>query len=454
MESKVQSKYRTQCCIKTIKNVVVGLIFILSMPTLAQETTPEADPIPEAMPLVDEGDYDIVNILLIGVANENIHRPGLADALLIVSVNRDLGIASVLSLPRDLWVYIDGHGMDKINTAHFYGEADSDPEITGISLLKASILYNLGIEIDYYARINFLGLKDIVDTLGGITLTVDCALQDWKIIDPEGDKNDEDNWELYTLWGGVRYLDGETALWYVRSRRTSSDLDRGRRQQDVLRAIWRTFRRQGLHQDLPALYEQFSQVVDTDMTPDILLSFAPLALTIETGDVGYYRMRVHHEIQNAFSKGEGKAILEMNRDVVITLMQNLVLPPTANQLANGHPTVALVNASGMEDMVYVAAHRLELEGFKTIVLNEPTSPRQWNHIIDHTGSEKGNPVDRIQRALRITDEGVSVEADAQREYDYKVYIGGNYGQFMCTRNILPPKPLDEDGNVITSETNP
>ena len=417
----------------------------------AQDETPEDDPIPPAMPLVDEGEYDIVNILLIGVANENIHRPGLADSLMIVSVNRDLNLASVLSLPRDLWVYIDGYDMDKINTAYFYGEANADPEITGVSLLKEAILYNLGLEIDYYARINFIGLKDIVDSLGGVTITVDCSLQDWKIIDPLGDKQDEDNWELFTLRGGVHHLDGETALWYVRSRRTSSDLDRGRRQQDLLRAIWRTFRRRGLLNDLPALYEQFTGIVDTDITPDVLLSFAPLALTLDTGDVEYYRMRIHHEIENAFSKGEGKAILEMNRDAVVTLMQNLVLPPTANQLGVSHPTIALVRATEIEDWVWVAAHRLELEGFKTFVLNEPTSYREWNHIIDYTGADKGNPIDMIQRVLRVTDEGVSVEPDPNREYDYKVYIGANYSGYMCTRNVMPPKPLDENGEVITTE---
>jgi polyisoprenyl-teichoic acid--peptidoglycan teichoic acid transferase len=430
--------------------IVISLTICLH--TDAQDATLEADPIPDAMPMVDEGNHDIINILLIGVANENINRPGLADSIMVVSINRDLGMVSVLSLPRDLWVYIAGHGIDKLNTAHFYGERDTDPDITGASLLTETIRYNLGVEIDYYARINFRGLKDIVDTLGGLTITVDCALQDWKIIDPEGDKHDEDNWELFTLWGGVHQLDGETALWYARSRRTSSDLDRSRRQQDILRAMWRTFQRRGLLNDLPTLYQHFINIVDTDITLDVLFSFTPLALTVDTGDVDYHHMRIHHEIENAFSSGEGKAILQMNRDAVATLMQNLILPSTANQLTTEHPTIALVNASGIEGWVYVAAHRLELEGFKAFVLNETTRYREWNHIIDYTGADKGNPIETIQRVLRVTDDGVSTEPDANRQYDYKVAIGGNYGATMCTRSIMPPKPLDEDGNVITAES--
>jgi len=434
--------------------VIILCLFTLTTFGYAQEETPEPNPIPDPMPLVDEGDYDIVNILLIGVANENLQRPGLADSLMVVSVNRDLGLVSVLSLPRDLWVYVEGHGMSKLNTAHFYGESDSNPEVTGVTLLKKTLKYNLGIEIDYYARINFPSLKAIVDTLGGLTITVDCTLQDWKIIDPYGDKHEEDNWELFTLQAGIRQMDGETALWYARSRRTSSDLDRSRRQQDILRAMWRTFQRRGLLNDLPTLYAQFSETVDTDMTLDVLLSFAPLALSTGTGDVNYLHMRVHHEIENAFSKGEGRAIFEMDRDKMATLMQRLVLPPTANQLTTGHPTVAVVNATGTQiiDWALIAAHRLELEGFKTFILDEPTNFRNWNHIIDYTGDDKGNPIGIIQKTLRVTDEGVSVEPDPEREVDYKVYIGGNYGQFMCTRNVMPPKPVDENGEVILDES--
>lgn len=424
----------------------------ISLQTDAQDTTPEADPIPDAMPMVDEGNHDIINILLIGVANENINRAGLADSIIVVSINRDLGTVSVLSLQRDLWVYIDGRGMDKLNTAHFYGEIDTNPDITGASLLTETIRYNLGIEIDYYARINFLGLKDIVDTLGGLTITVDCALQDWKIIDPAGDRHDEENWKLFTIWGGVHQLDGETALWYARSRRTSSDLDRSRRQQDILRAMWRTFQRRGLLNDLPTLYQHFADNIDTNITPDVLFSFAPLALTIDTGDVDYHYMRIHHEIENAFSSGEGKAIYIINRDAIATLMQNLILPSTASQLTTAHPTIAVVNASGMGDWAYVAAHRLELEGFKTFVLDEVTNYREWNHIIDYTGADKGNPIETIQRVLRMTDEGVLTEPDSSRQYDYKVYIGGNYGSLMCTRSIMPPKPLDENGDVIIQES--
>ena len=452
LESSRYVSIRLNRSLSGVSRLSMLLILLLAICWQADAQTSEADPILEAMPMMDEGNHDIVNILLIGVANENIQRPGLADSIMIVSINRDLGLVSVLSLPRDLWVYVDGQGMSKLNTAHFYGEADADPNITGTSLLKDTIRYNLGVEIDYYARINFLGLKDIIDTLGGLTITVDCALQDWKIIDPLGDKHDENNWELFTLWGGVRELDGETALWYARSRRTSSDLDRSRRQQDILRAIWRTFQRRGLLNDLPTLYQQFTDIVDTDMTADVLFSFAPLALTIDTGDVEYYHMQIHHEIENAFSAGEGRAILEMNREAVITLMQNLILPPSASQLATGHPTIALVNASGMEDWVYVAAQRLELEGFKTTVINEASNFREWNHIIDYTGADKGNPIGTIQKVLRVTDEGVAVDPDPSRDFDYKIFIGSNYGMTMCTRNIMPPKPLDEEGNVITEES--
>src|SRR6187549_819925 len=100
--------------------VICLLIFVT--PIAAQDAT--AEPIPDAMPLVDEGTDDIVNILLIGAATNNPNNPGLTDSLLVVSANRTTNTVSIVSIPRDLYVYEPDFGMYKINTAYFYGEAN------------------------------------------------------------------------------------------------------------------------------------------------------------------------------------------------------------------------------------------------------------------------------------------------------------------------------------------
>jgi len=142
------------------------LLLIFLMPARAQEdATPVAEPsvtaIPDPMPMVDEGTDDIVNILLVGAATNNPNNPGLTDSLMIVSANRTAGTVSIVSIPRDLYVYEPGFNMQKINTAYFYGEVNQVAG-GGFGLLIETIRYNLGLNIDFYARVDFNGFASVI----------------------------------------------------------------------------------------------------------------------------------------------------------------------------------------------------------------------------------------------------------------------------------------------------
>ncbi len=402
-------------------------------------------PIYEPMPLVDEHGQDIVNVLLVGLATENIGAAGLTDTMMIVSFNRQARHASIVSVPRDLYVYVPVEGMmTKLNQAYYFGEKNPDDGVTGMESLKQTILYNLGVQIDYTAMVNFNGFKRLIDSLGGVEISVDCAIQDWRLISPELDRNVAENYAKFTLEAGVHLLDGDTALWYVRSRKTSSDLDRGRRQQDVLRAIWRTLRARGTLEALPILWEQWDDLVKTDMPLDVALGLLPDVIGMDTADVSYYTFRIRQEVSNGYTPdAQQRYILVPDREAVYRLMQNVVAPATASQLAASIPTVAVVNATGTSYYDYlarIAADRLELEGFRTTIIQEAGQARQYNHIIDYTGQDKGSPLERLMKVLSTTAEGVRVEPDPQRTVDYKVLIGQNYAYYACTRPVLPPTP--------------
>jgi polyisoprenyl-teichoic acid--peptidoglycan teichoic acid transferase len=409
-------------------------LILMTVGVHAQDAT--AEPIPDAMPVVDEGDQDIVNILLLGSATNNSNNPGLSDSLLVVSVNRTVGTVSVVSIPRDLYVYEPGFGMQKINTAYYFGETQQI-EGGGIGLLEETIRYNLGLKIDFYARVDFNGFSDIIDAVGGINITVDCIIQDWKLKSPELDKQDPKNYEMFRMDIGLWHMDSDLALWYVRSRKTSSDLDRGRRQQDVLRALWRKIRASNMLETLPQTWDTLTLSVTTDMTLADVLGMSPLALSLDTSDIQYYRFRQKHEVHNAVSPA-GQDVLVMERDAVAELMQDVVLPPNASRVRLAQPTIAIVNASGYKHLDLVAADRLELEGFHTVILDEPASPRNYNHIVDYTGATKGSPIKTIQDVLRVTDDGVEVQPDPNRQYDFKVYIGSMYSSWTCTRDVIQP----------------
>ena len=414
------------------------ICLMLFVPRLAaQDATPE--PIPDAMPLIDEGNQDIVNILLIGAATNNPNNPGLTDSLMVISINRTAGVVSAVSIPRDLYVFLQGFNMQKINTAYFYGE-ENRVEGGGIKVLMDAIRYNLGLNIDYYVRVNYTGFTDIIDALGGIDITVDCVIRDWKLKSVELDKSVADNYEIFTMDVGRWHMNSELALWYVRSRKTSSDLDRGRRQQDMLRAIWRKIRASNMLQSLSQTWDVLTQNVTTNMTLADVAGMLPIALNLDTSDIRYFTFHQLHEVKNAYSP-KGQAVLIPQREAITALLQQVVLPPNGSQITAHRPTVAIVNASGMPTLDLVAADRLELEGFKTVVIDEDgVQYRQYDHIVDYTGATKGSPIGKIMKVLRVTDDGIEITPDPNRQYDYKVYVGAIYQYWSCTRDVIQPKP--------------
>ncbi|XWX04132.1 LCP family protein [Aggregatilineales bacterium SYSU G02658] len=402
-----------------------------------------AQDVPLPMPMVDLRGQNVVNVLLLGLATHNYGSNGLTDSLILISFNRDTRHAAVVYLPRDLYVYLPHtQRMAKLNQAYYYGQRVPDDGYSGVDELKATIRYNLGVEVHYTARVNFGGFVRLIDSLGGVDISVDCAIQDWRLISPELDRNAAENYYRFTLEQGVYRMDGDTALWYVRTRMTSTDLDRGRRQQDVLRAIWRRVQARGLLETLPTLWASWEGIVTTDMPLDVALSFVPDLIDFSTSDISYFSFRMNHEITRGYTPdADRRFIFIMDREAVAQLMREVIHASAPSRVQVAPPTVALINSTNNPDydfIAQIAADRLELEGFRAVIVRERTQRRNWNHIIDHTGDEKGGHLGTLMRVLATTAQGVSVQPDPMRSVDYTVYLGYNYLGYACTRPVLPP----------------
>ncbi|HWB37000.1 MAG TPA: LCP family protein, partial [Rugosimonospora sp.] len=240
---------------------------------------------PTALPSLT--DNETVNFLLIGSDK----RPGSSyrtDTMVIAILWPREGQVSLISIPRDLWIYIPTVGMQRINTAYQTGEIYGY-DGGGPGLLKDTITYNLGIRIDHTAMVEFDGFRRIVDTLGGLEVPVACPYTDWRLIDPSYDPENENNWWLYTVGPGLLHMDGDLALWYARSRSKSNDFDRGRRQQEVLRAIFSQALRTDTLTKIPQLYSDFSNTIVSDLGLDDILKLAPYAPRLTNANIrGYY----------------------------------------------------------------------------------------------------------------------------------------------------------------------
>lgn len=167
--------------------------------------------------------FDNVSILLMGVDSsdkrENTEN-ARTDALMVATLNKDDKSVKLVSIPRDSLVYIPEVGYEtKINHAHAYGQEQA---------VIDTVEELLEIPIDYWVRVNFDSFIDVVDALDGVTVDVPYEFT-------EQDSKDRPN--AIHLYPGVQELDGEQALALARTRKLDNDIERGKRQQQVLKAI-------------------------------------------------------------------------------------------------------------------------------------------------------------------------------------------------------------------------
>jgi LCP family protein required for cell wall assembly len=214
-----------------------------------------------------------INILLLGSDVRPDDGGFRTDVIMWVSVNPRDNYVSIISFPRDLFVSIPGWGSNRINTAFQYG---------GFELLADTFEANFGIRPDHYVMVDFNGFKTVINDLGGIdvyaaqNLTDTCAT--W--INASG----------YCSAGpGLVHMNGEVALWYARSRYSTSDIDRARRAQEVGEAIFHRLVSLDALVRAPELYNAYINYVQTDVGLSEVVSMLPFASKInENGDIRNY----------------------------------------------------------------------------------------------------------------------------------------------------------------------
>jgi LCP family protein required for cell wall assembly len=244
-------------------------------PTLPSTPTPEQfgsreDSIDDANPAGGiPGADEYTHILLLGSDQRPYSGGFRTDTIILMSLNPKTGTAALISFPRDLYIYIPGWKYQRINTAHAHG---------GFQLLADTLAYNFGIRPEHYVMVNFWGFVQVIDSLGGIDVKVAKSLTDHR-----------DGYGYYTVSAGTVHMDGDTALWYVRSRYTSSDFDRNRRQQEVLQAIFERLLNLDVIARAPEIFDIYAQNVTTDLTISDITPLLPLATRLsDTSRIRHY----------------------------------------------------------------------------------------------------------------------------------------------------------------------
>lgn len=233
-------------------SVVNGLNQIERVPGLLPTRAP-VDPASPKPPADEMNERAPLNFVLIGSDTRGGER-GRSDVLQLLHVSGARDAAYLVSLPRDSWVDIPGHGKGKINWAYSFG---------GAALTVETLERLLGVQMDHVVIIDFEGFSTVINSLGGVTVNNRYASSSRGVDFPKGEVN----------------LDGERALIFVRERYNlpGGDFGRAERQRDVIKAVVKKLASAGTLADpvkfrnaVSSLGAQF--VVDEGLTNDVIVS--------------------------------------------------------------------------------------------------------------------------------------------------------------------------------------
>jgi polyisoprenyl-teichoic acid--peptidoglycan teichoic acid transferase len=225
-------------------------------PTETPEPTPT--PIPTAT-VAPRALTETDNYLVLGIDPRPGDRAWRTDTIMVVAVDHQAQQIGIFNIPRDLWVQVPGLGAARINQADYHGESAKYPG-GGPALVGKIVEDTFGVPIHHWVRIKQEGLVELVDALGGVDVTLNCALHE---LTPHPTKPGQ--WEKFELPAGVNRLDGAAAKKFATFRYNSNDFYRGQRQQQLIWAIKERALQLDAIPKLPQLWTALQHTFQTDL---------------------------------------------------------------------------------------------------------------------------------------------------------------------------------------------
>lgn len=366
-------------------------------------------PVETVAPLPDWHGNERLNVLLLGLDQRDAERgqPTRSDTMIVVTIDPVSKTAAMLAIPRDLWVVIPGHGENKINTAHFFGELERRGG--GPELAKRTVESAFGIRIHYYARVDFVGFEKLVDAIGGITIDAPKPIKDDAY--PAGD------WGVRRVYipVGPQHLDGQGALQYARSRHSDNDLGRGQRQLQVLLAAKSQAMRLDLLPKLPLLLGVLRGAVSMDVPAADVLGLANLGRQIDTKSV---TMRAIDWTMMTDVYGDG-TILVPKWDQIRPMVAELFADP---RFKAEHATLIVQNGTLRDGLGATVGEALRRRGYDVQNISQATqSDYRETLIFDHSG--KKYTIERLADLLGVPSR--NIRSSSGGNSDITVVLGAD-----------------------------
>jgi LCP family protein required for cell wall assembly len=367
-----------------------------------------------------------LNILLVGSDQRPNEGTYNTDTLIVLSIDPVSGRVAMFQLPRDsadlpvprkaqnLWGRTYGNKITSWLTANANRDeiwGGNNRRQTGFIALKAILgeLYDL--DIKYYVEVNFQGFRDAVDTLGGVNINVQTPL-----VDDRYPTEDRTMRRLYVP-AGPQHMNGTQALAYARSRKTTDDFDRGRRQQRVLLSLREQADIARILANLDQLARDVGNSVRTDIPPSLYAKLLGLADTIDTRNVRSYVFAPSFYATQFLNSDIGYKIVpnvqRIRRAVANAFTGDPQIEERREELGGEGGRVWVLNGSGKAGQASTIANYLEYNGMDASAPNQrvETVPPD-TRIVVYNGAES-----RLTATIAFLEKVFKVEVTVANDDD-------------------------------------
>lgn len=386
--------------------------------------------------LAGEGDGRI-NFLLIGKGGPGHEAPDLTDTLLLASIDPIQDTASLVSVPRDLWVQDSNGYASKINAvysnakqAYFANQlitesVKQEAEDAGVNEIKSVVSEVLGIPVHYYVMIDFDSFERAIDTVGGVTVDVKERLVDYSVA-----------WLLdgnpVVAEEGLQTFDGERALLYARSRKGSArgDFDRTERQREIIIGLQKKVLSLGTFSNPFKVIELMNTLGDgvrTDLNGlGEIKRLYEIGQEINSADIASVGLADPPNVLVETSTISGQSVvvpvegLFEYQDINSYIRNNI----KDSFLISEDAKIVILNGTSIEGLAANTKNELLSYGYNiTEVGNAPTTDYTQNLLID-LGNENKYTKSYLQRRLNLTATSQTIEGlPTAEEADFVIILG-------------------------------
>lgn len=361
--------------------------------------------------ILDGQQDDRVNILLLGIGGPGHDGPYLSDTNIILSIKPSTKEVAMISVPRDLGVKIDGHGIRKINAADAFGEAQAPG--AGGEYARQIFAKTFALDIPYYVRVDFKAFQEIVDEVGGVTVNVPRTFSDSEFPGP--------NFSFRTINfnAGLQTMKGAVALDFARSRHGSngegSDFARSRRQQIVLSALKEKLLSFGTYTNpihVQKILTSLSNHLSTNLNFGQLMYLANLGkeadnnlktLVIDNGNNGFLKSYIADS--GAFMLGPTAGDFNQINLAIKNVFEENLAKPAENLAEQNRPIfpsgkIQVLNGTWRAGLAAKYQHDLENVGLSTLSSgNSPKRPIDITSIYIINSKVSDDVIKAVQSAV-------------------------------------------------------